>query len=154
MGEAITTLEGCARLFSQRGTGGGMQAVDTNALSRDTPFHRLASEGYKTKTRGHSHAKQQLASEGYKQKTLMHSHAKHRLASEGYKTKTRGHSHAKQQLASEGSKPKTRGHSHAKHQLASEGCKQKTAYEILSGLVGSEMCIRDRTGVGGGSRVA
>ena len=35
-------------------------------------------------------------------------------------------------------------HSHAKHQLASEGCKQKTAYEILSGLVGSEMCIRDR----------
>ena len=24
--------------------------------------------------------------------------------------------------------------------------KQKTAYEILSGLVGSEMCIRDRVG--------
>ena len=37
MGEAITTLEGCARLFSQRGTGGGMQAADTNALSRETP---------------------------------------------------------------------------------------------------------------------
>ena len=37
MGKAITTLEGCARLFSQRGTGGGIQAVDTNALSRDTP---------------------------------------------------------------------------------------------------------------------
>ena len=31
-------LEGCARLFLQRGTGGGMQAVDTNALSRETPF--------------------------------------------------------------------------------------------------------------------
>ena len=26
--------------------------------------------------------------------------------------------------------------------------KQKTAYEILSGLVGSEMCIRDRNGFG------
>ena len=37
MGEAITTLEGCTRLFSQRGTGGGMQAADTNALSRETP---------------------------------------------------------------------------------------------------------------------
>ena len=37
MGEAITTLEGCSRLFSQRGTGGGMQAADTNALSRETP---------------------------------------------------------------------------------------------------------------------
>ena len=38
MGEAITTLEGCTRLFSQRGTGGGMQAADTNALSRETPL--------------------------------------------------------------------------------------------------------------------
>ena len=27
---------------------------------------------------------------------------------------------------------------------ALRGSKQKTAYEILSGLVGSEMCIRDR----------
>ena len=26
--------------------------------------------------------------------------------------------------------------------------KQKTAYEIYHGLVGSEMCIRDRSGVG------
>ena len=37
MGEAITTLEGCTRLFSKRGTGGGMQAADTNALSGETP---------------------------------------------------------------------------------------------------------------------
>ena len=37
MGEAITTLEGCTRLFSQRGTGVGMQAADMNALSRETP---------------------------------------------------------------------------------------------------------------------
>ena len=37
MGEAITTLESCTRLFSQRGTGGGMQAADTNALSREPP---------------------------------------------------------------------------------------------------------------------
>ena len=36
MGEDITTLEGCTRLFSRRGTGGGMQAADTNALSRET----------------------------------------------------------------------------------------------------------------------
>ena len=28
--------------------------------------------------------------------------------------------------------------------MASSFFKQKTAYEILSGLVGSEMCIRDR----------
>ena len=116
MGEAITTLEGCARLFSQRGTGGGMQAVDTNALSRDTPFHRLASEGYKTKTRGHSHAKQQLASEGCKPKTRGLSHAKQQLASAGSKQKTRGHSHAKHHC-----KQKTRMHSHAKHH-----CKHKT----------------------------
>ena len=32
----------------------------------------------------------------------------------------------------------------AKARLVAKGFKQKTAYEILSGLVGSEMCIRDR----------
>ena len=37
MGEAITTLEGCTWLFSQRGTGRGVQAADTNVLSRETP---------------------------------------------------------------------------------------------------------------------
>ena len=37
MGEDITTLEDCTRSSSQRGTGGGMQAADTNALLRETP---------------------------------------------------------------------------------------------------------------------
>ena len=37
MGGAITTLEGCMRLFLLSGTGGGMQAADTNGLSREAP---------------------------------------------------------------------------------------------------------------------
>ena len=61
MGEDITTLEGCTRLSSQRGTGGGMQAADTNALSRETPTGIGGLQAEDTRA---PHSLHQLALEG------------------------------------------------------------------------------------------